>query len=83
MENIYIFLNKKKLMINLLAGRVRYGWLNADTRPYPFITRRITNNVAMLTPNVFYHNGVSRGLSRAESFVHGRCVRSWLKSPSH
>ena len=21
------------------GGRVRYGWLNADTRPYPFFTR--------------------------------------------
>ena len=25
------------------GGRVRYGWLNADTRPYPFFTRGITN----------------------------------------
>ena len=25
------------------GGRVRYDWLNADTRPYPFFTRRITN----------------------------------------
>ena len=24
-------------------SRVRYDWLNADTRPYPFFTRRITN----------------------------------------
>ena len=25
------------------GGRVRYDWLNADTRLYPFFTRRITN----------------------------------------
>ena len=25
------------------SGLVRYGWLNADTRPYSFFTRRITN----------------------------------------
>ena len=25
-------------------GLVRYGWLLADTRPYPFFTRRITNS---------------------------------------
>ena len=37
-------------------GRVRYDWLNADTRPYPFFTRRITNlSSAPPPPNASQH----------------------------
>ena len=28
---------------------MRYGWLHADTRPYPFFTRRITNIIISFT----------------------------------
>ena len=28
---------------------MRYGWLNADIRPYPFFTKRITNIIISFT----------------------------------
>ena len=33
---------EKRAVSHEAGGRVRYGWLNADTRPYPFFTRGIT-----------------------------------------
>ena len=32
------------------SGLVQYGWLLADTRLYPFFTRRITNNILIPVP---------------------------------
>ena len=29
------------------SSLVRYGWLHADTRPYPFFTSRITNSISL------------------------------------
>ena len=34
---------------HLASGLVRYGWLHADTRPYPFFTSRITNIIISST----------------------------------
>ena len=34
---------EKPVVSHEAGGRLRYSWLNADTRPYPFFTRKITN----------------------------------------
>ena len=42
-------------MINSASGLVRYGWLHADTRPYPFFTRGITNKIDIVTESQVYN----------------------------
>ena len=32
----------------ILLVKKGYDWLHADTRPYPFFTRRITNNIVII-----------------------------------
>ena len=48
------------------SGLVRYGWLHADTRPYSFFTRRITNIalVAWLAMGKWNFKIMFRGISR-------------------
>ena len=47
-DKFVILLVKRPVVSQSASGLVQYGWLHADTRPYPFFTSRITNIVPPL-----------------------------------
>ena len=47
---------EKPAISHSASSLVWYGWLLADTRPYPFFTKRITYNIWYLAGTIDLHN---------------------------